>query len=95
VRQAGNASRLVANADQQPVIDFVGQRLPRADRAAEVTQLHQLVIDMSRRQAVLRRIRRDIRLSGWLQVWLFVHIPVTFALLVTLVLHIVVTFMYW
>ena len=95
VREAGTASQMVANADQQAAIDFVGKRLPRADRASEVPQLQQLVIFMSRRQSVLRRIRRDIRLSGWLQFWLYIHVPVTIALLVALVLHIVVTFLYW
>jgi hypothetical protein len=95
VRQSGGAAQLVANADQQAAIDFVGERLPRADRASEVPQLQQLVNNMSRRQSVLRRIRRDIRLSGWLQFWLYIHVPVTIALLVALVLHIIVTFMYW
>ena len=50
---------------------------------------------LCRRQAVLRRIRRDIRLRGWLKIWLYFHIPVTFALLFALVLHILSTFVYW
>ena len=50
---------------------------------------------LCRRQAVLRRIRRDIRLRGWLKIWLYFHIPVTFALLFALALHIVSTFVYW
>ena len=50
---------------------------------------------LCRRQAVLRRIRRDIRLHGWLKIWLYFHVPVTIALLVALVLHILSTFVYW
>jgi hypothetical protein len=57
--------------------------------------LQQLIVLLCRRQAVLRRIRRDIRLRGWLKIWLYFHIPVTFALLVALVVHIVSTFVYW
>lgn len=87
--------KLASNLDQQPVIEFVGERLPRAIRASEVPQLQKLVVLLSRRQAVLRRVRRDIRLSGWLQVWLFVHVPATIALLAALILHIIITFMYW
>jgi hypothetical protein len=85
----------VPNDDQQPVIDFVGARLPRAAKGMEAANLQQLIVLLCRRQAVVRRIRRDIRLHGWLRIWLYFHVPVTIALLVALVLHIIVTFFYW
>jgi hypothetical protein len=85
----------VRNSDQQPVIDFVGARLPRAVKGMEAANLQQLIVLLCRRQAVLRRIRRDIRLYGWLKIWLYFHVPVTIALLIALVVHIVVTFFYW
>jgi hypothetical protein len=76
-------------------VDFVGARLPRAAKGAEAANLQQLIVLLCRRQAVLRRIRRDIRLYGWLKIWLYFHVPITIALLVALVLHIIVTFFYW
>jgi len=85
----------VRNTDQQPVIDFVGARLPRAAKGMEAANLQQLIVLLCRRQAVLRRIRRDIRLYGWLKIWLYFHVPVTIALLFALVVHIIVTFFYW
>lgn len=85
----------VRNLDQQPCIDFVAQRLPRAARTAEAAHLQQLIVLLCRRQAVLRRIRRDIRLSGWLKIWLYVHVPLSLALLVALTAHILSTFFYW
>jgi hypothetical protein len=92
VRGAGAPVR---NADQQAVIDFVAERLPRAQKGIEAAILQQLIVLLCRRQAVLRRIRRDIRLRGWLKIWLYFHVPATFALLVALVVHIVSTFVYW
>lgn len=85
----------VRNTDQQQVVDFVGARLPRAAKGVEAANLQQLIVLLCRRQVVLRRIRRDIRLYGWLKIWLYFHVPITIALLVALVLHIVVTFFYW
>lgn len=85
----------VRNVDQQAVIDFVADRLPRAEKGAEAANLQQLIVTLCRRQAVLRRIRRDIRLRGWLKIWLYFHVPLTAALLVALLLHILVTFVYW
>ena len=96
MRTDPNASaKLVVNVDQQGVIDFVAQRLPRAEKSVEVATLQELIVMLCRRQAVLRRIRRDIRLSAALKAWLYVHVPMTVALLGALVVHIVVTFAYW
>jgi hypothetical protein len=50
---------------------------------------------LCRRQAVLRRLREDIRLQGWLNAWLYVHVPITVAALAALLAHIVSTFIYW
>ena len=60
-----------------------------------ITVLQPLVVLLCRRKAVLRRICRDIRLRGWLKIWLYFHIPVTLALLFALALHILSTFAYW
>jgi hypothetical protein len=86
---------LSMNADQQPVIDFVAQRLPRADKSVEAATLQELIVVLCRRQSVLRRIRRDIRLNAALKAWLYVHVPLTVALLGALIIHVVVTFLYW
>jgi hypothetical protein len=95
VKGDGSSSALTRNTDQQSVINFVAERLPRAEKGAEAPRLQQLIVMLCRRQAVLRRIRRDVRLHGWLQIWLYLHIPFTVALLITLTLHIIITFFYW
>jgi hypothetical protein len=86
---------VVANADQQGVIDDVARRVPRAAKRTEAANLQALIVLLCRRQAVLRRIRRDIRLQAWLRLWLYVHVPITIALILALIVHIVTTFMYW
>jgi hypothetical protein len=86
---------LVSNTDQQAVIDYVASRVSRAAKRGEPAKLQALITVLCRRQAVLRRIRRDIRLQAWLRLWLYIHVPLTFALLGALVVHILTTFMYW
>jgi hypothetical protein len=90
-----SGSTLAGNADQQGVIDQVAQRVPQAAKRAEAGNLQALIVVLCRRQAVLRRIRRDIQLQGWLRLWLYIHVPLTFALLAALIVHIMSTFMYW
>jgi hypothetical protein len=86
---------LISNADQQAVVAYVSNRVPRAEKRAEAATLQALVVILCRRQAVLRRIRRDIRLQGWLNAWLHLHVPLTLALIAALIVHIVTTFIYW
>ena len=89
------ASASTSNRDQQAVIGFVATRVPRANKRVEAANLQGLLSVLCRRQAILRRIRRDIRLQGWLAVWLYVHVPLTVALLGALTVHILSTFFYW
>jgi hypothetical protein len=44
---------------------------------------------------LLRRLQQDARLRGWLSIWLYVHVPVTFGLLGSLIAHVVSVFLYW
>ena len=48
-----------------------------------------------KRKAQLDRMRRHLRLKGLLEVWLYIHVPATFALLAALTAHIVSVFFYW
>lgn len=83
------------NRDQQGVIDFVGSRVPRANKRAEAANLQELLRVLCRRQAILQRIREDIRMQAWLAIWLYVHVPLTIALIGALAVHIISTFFYW
>ena len=48
-----------------------------------------------RRGAQLERLRRHLRLKALLEVWLYVHVPATVALLAALAAHIISVFYYW
>lgn len=99
VAQTGTAggakSGPAPNPDQRAVIELVAYRIPRAEKDVEAENLQALLSVLSRRQAVLRRIRTDIRLQAWLQVWLFIHIPFTVAAIGALAVHILITYIYW
>lgn len=62
---------------------------------AERDALQSVVQLLERKAAALMRIRRQMRLKALLEVWLFVHVPLTFALIAALAVHIVSVFFYW
>ena len=54
------------------------------------------VVDLlERKAAALGRIRRHLRIRALLEVWLYVHVPLTFATIAALAAHIVSVFFYW
>lgn len=59
---------------------------------APVAQVEKLLI---RRKAQLDRLRRQMRLKALLEAWLFIHVPLTVALLAALTAHIISVFYYW
>ena len=50
---------------------------------------------LARKESVLARMRRHLKLKSILQSWLYLHVPMTFALLAALSAHIVSVFFYW
>ena len=50
---------------------------------------------LERKSAALQRIRRQMRLKALLEVWLYLHVPITFALIAALSVHILSVFFYW
>ena len=62
------------------------------DQAAALETVVKL---LERKLAALDRIRRHLKIRAMLEVWLYVHVPITFALIAALVAHIVSVFFYW
>lgn len=54
-----------------------------------------LLIALGRKQSLLAQIRRDLRYKAFMEVWLYLHVPLSFALLAALVAHIVSVFFYF
>jgi hypothetical protein len=50
---------------------------------------------LARKLELVERIRRDLRYKAIMDIWLYFHVPITFALLAALTAHIVSVFFYW
>ena len=61
----------------------------------EAEAIAKVVPLLERKGAALSRIRRHIRIKALLEVWLYVHVPLTFATIAALAAHIVSVFFYW
>ena len=94
VRQRGY-SRLVNNPGQEVLIAQLA-KYQATSRDAEAQHALQRLLQISGDKAVLlRRLQRDIQLQGLLQAWLYLHLPLSFAMLAALLVHVFSVFYYW
>ena len=69
-------------------------------RLAEATgkpagAIEQVVTLLERKAAALQRVRNYVQRRALLEIWLYVHVPLTFVLIVALIVHVVSVFFYW
>ncbi len=64
-------------------------------RGDTATAANRLTTLLSRKVEFLAKARRDVRYKALMDIWLYVHVPLTFALLAALAAHIVSVFFYW
>ena len=84
-----------AAGGRQATIAFFADQLFDAGREPRAEKLQKLLKVTSERKALVERINRDVTLRARLNIWLYLHIPMTIALLAALLVHIVSVFLYW
>lgn len=71
------------------------KRLGRNLTGEQAKLNEQLLVEMTRKKALTDRIRRDLGYRAVLQLWLYFHVPLSFALLAALIAHVVSVFYFW
>jgi hypothetical protein len=92
---AGGASAPLPNAGQSALLAWLGERLARSQDGELSARVQDLLTLVSAKRAAVERLKRDLRFQAWLDAWLYLHVPLTFALLATLCAHVVSVFVYW
>lgn len=97
-RVGGSAWRQLAGHDPRcattkavALVESAANSLPPTQQAAA----HAVYALLLRKTELLRRARRDIALRAWQQLWLYLHVPLSLALLAALIAHVVAVFAYW
>ena len=90
---ASEAER-AAVADAEQVILLTDEKIMMSERDPAIERLKQLLELLTRRNDLAARVNRDVQMHARLQVWLYLHVPLTAALLAALTAHIVAVFLY-
>ncbi len=106
ILDAANNTRLQGTALEN-LLDTVGKNCPTTHAITTIERLNRQIDlasarsareiygQMVQRQGLVDRIRKAYRLTAKLRLWLLLHVPMSIALLVALVAHIVSVFIYW
>ena len=54
-----------------------------------------LMVLLQQKQDLLHRLRRDIQFKAMMDVWLYVHVPITFSLIAAMLAHVIAVFFYF
>jgi len=73
------------------MVDFLSSHA--ADSTNEA--LRKLMDVLARKKTLSTRITRDLQLQAMLEIWLYVHVPLSFATLAAVSAHVVSVFFYW
>ena len=94
-RSGAGEAHALPNASQSRLLDWLGQQLAESTDGERTRLIHELMTLTSARRALLDRLRRDAQIRAWLRTWLYVHVPMSTALVAALVAHVIVVFLYW
>ncbi len=92
VLSAGSAS--AGTRGSEATVMFISSALKDL-KSDKFDRVRHLLETTARKKTLLKRIRRDIQLKAILQLWLYIHVPLSIALLASLLIHITSVFWYW
>lgn len=88
--QAPTGSTVSGGATILAMVDYLAAA---PDRTGEA--LRELIDLIARKRSLVARIARDIQFQAILEIWLYLHVPLSFALLAALLWHVLSVFFYW
>ncbi len=94
LKDAGQ-TKVVDNPGQEAALDWLADRQSRATDADTAAKIGELSALLRNKRKLMRQLGEDLRLQARLEIWLYLHVPMTAALLVALAVHILTVFIYW
>lgn len=91
LKSDGDAKQSKSGQTMVMMVDFLANQAN--DTQSE--NLRRLIDLVSRKRALATRVARDIQLQALMEIWLYIHIPLSLGLLGALTAHVLSVFFYW
>lgn len=83
------------SATRMETVMFMADQLFESGRQRQADEVKRVLDLLTQRKALVERLNRDITLRARLNVWLYLHVPLTVALLAAVLAHVFVVFYYF
>jgi hypothetical protein len=91
----GIGAELAADDMAHSTVSFMAGELASKDTTQANAKLLRTLLELiARRNELIKQVNEDIALHGRMQIWVYLHVPLTVALLAALAAHIVSVFIY-
>ncbi len=94
-RELKQAGLLEKGEDYDVTMYLVADKLLHTHDPEQTARMSQLLDVLGRKNALVERLRRNVQYQALLDIWRYLHIPLSFALLSSLIIHIITVFLYW
>ncbi|QIE54788.1 hypothetical protein G5B40_04615 [Pikeienuella piscinae] len=88
----GGSSKRCGSARAREMARAEAEALEETEQQATATEM---VSALSRKAEIAQRLRRDLSYKAVMDVWLWIHVPLTLGLIATLAAHVLIVFFYW
>lgn len=79
----------VKDCATEKAVHYLQQEMTRVDSLSDIYR------NQVQRLRALKQLRRYYHLRYWLELWLSIHVPLSFGLLAALIAHVLSVFIYW
>ena len=86
---------LVSNTNMTALIDYLIEQIEQGAQGDTALNLQSLVGAIGERASLISRIKEDLRLVTLTRIWLTIHIPLAFAAVAAVIIHVIAVFLYW
>lgn len=94
IRKDGQ-TQVLENPGQAAALDWLAEQQSRTTNADAAARIGEISALLRTKRALMRQLREDLRLQAKLEIWLYLHVPLTAGLLAALAAHILTVFIYW
>jgi len=86
---------LVPNENMTTLVDYLIEQIEQGAQGDTALNLQSLITSLGERATLISRIKEDLRLVTLTRIWLIVHIPLAFAAVFAVIIHVIAVFLYW
>jgi len=96
-REAGKGKALLSTQalDRLETVVVMADQLFESKQRNQADEIKRILDMLSQRKALVERLNHDVTLRARLNVWLYLHVPLTVGLLVAVLAHVIAVFYYF